>query len=294
MTDVTENRTSQRAAYLIGFTSETHVHVGAGQSSGALDLPVARERTTHYPFVPGSGVKGAMRVWSGEHFAEPLTNTLFGEETGVGSSDDGASTKAGLLLWSDAKLFLLPVRSTTSSYRLVTCQDLVNRLRRDRRRAGLPAKAPAADPVKAGEALGHGPGEWIGLEEREFKLNGPLKEDIVGEALPLVEGSFAKEDLDRRILQLNNDDFAWFARYALPVMARNRLTADKVVENGALWNEEALAPDTVLYLLLSERKAGFAAKIVETLLADQARYVQMGGNETIGHGWLRMTVVGGV
>jgi CRISPR-associated protein Cmr4 len=237
-------------------------------------------------------VKGAMRVWSGEHHEESLTKTLFGEEIG-GGSDDGASTKAGLLLWSDAKLLLLPVRSTTSSYRLVTCQDLINRLRRDRRRAGLPAKPPVADPVKAGEALGQGPGEWIGLEEREFRLKGPLKEDIVGEALPLVEGSYAKEDLDRRILQLNNDDFAWFARYALPVMARNKLTADKVVDGGALWNEEALAPDTVLYLHLSERKAGFASKIAETLRADQARYVQMGGNETIGQGWLRMNVVGG-
>ena len=45
---------------IIGLLAETYIHPGTGQSAGAIDLPVARERVTQYPFVPGSSMKGAL------------------------------------------------------------------------------------------------------------------------------------------------------------------------------------------------------------------------------------------
>ena len=45
---------------IVGLLAETSIHPGAGQSSGIIDLPVAREAATDYPFVPGSSVKGAL------------------------------------------------------------------------------------------------------------------------------------------------------------------------------------------------------------------------------------------
>src|SRR5208282_3302509 len=45
---------------IVGLVAETSIHPGAGQSSGIIDLPVAREAATDYPFVPGSSVKGAL------------------------------------------------------------------------------------------------------------------------------------------------------------------------------------------------------------------------------------------
>lgn len=291
----TANPRAVRSAHLIGLISETHVHVGVGQSSGALDLPVARERTTHFPFIPGSGVKGAMRMWALDPLGKDETKLLFGAEvTDATERDDGASTQAGLLLWSDVRLLLLPVRATTRSFRLVTCPALINRLRRDRRRAGLGTRAPDLVGPPEGKCFSAGDDDWIGLEEREFRHAGPLPEGIVAEVADLVADSFESGALGDRLVVLHDDDFTWFARYGLPVLARNRLGEDKTVKTGALWNEEALAPDTVLYMLLSERKTGVAGRVVELLKDDNsARYVQMGGNETIGQGWLRMTLVEG-
>ena len=37
------------------------LHVGTGQSIGAIDLPIARSRATNLPLVPGSALKGVLR-----------------------------------------------------------------------------------------------------------------------------------------------------------------------------------------------------------------------------------------
>ena len=45
--------------------AETSVHVGGGDSVGAIDLAIAREKYTDFPFIPSSGVKGAVRdIWT--------------------------------------------------------------------------------------------------------------------------------------------------------------------------------------------------------------------------------------
>ena len=43
---------------LYGLLAETSIHPGAGQSSGFVDLPVAREAATDYPVIVGSSLKG--------------------------------------------------------------------------------------------------------------------------------------------------------------------------------------------------------------------------------------------
>jgi CRISPR-associated protein Cmr4 len=53
-------------AILIGMLAETFIHPGTGQVISAIDLPVARERTTDYPFIPGSGKKGGWKSWAKE------------------------------------------------------------------------------------------------------------------------------------------------------------------------------------------------------------------------------------
>ncbi|HEY7420145.1 MAG TPA: RAMP superfamily CRISPR-associated protein, partial [Ktedonobacteraceae bacterium] len=38
------------------------LHAGTGQGAGVIDLPVAREKATNIPFLPGSSLKGALRT----------------------------------------------------------------------------------------------------------------------------------------------------------------------------------------------------------------------------------------
>lgn len=265
----------------LGLVAETHVHVGIGQSVEGIDLPIARERTTHWPFVPGSGVKGAFRVWASEQAGTGNIDDLFGRT----DTADGNTGNAGMLMFSDAKLVLLPVRALNKAWRWVTSPGLLRRYQRDLARADLPATFSIPN-VEQGKWLGTGSG-WLGLEEREFEHAGAVDQPVV-EALQQLTGESAETIRDRLVI-LNDDDFVWFALYGVPVMARNALDENKRVRNGALWYEESLAPDSVLYILIGERGSNGSSAIGDLRKGlSAAPYIQMGGNETIGQGWFRM------
>ncbi|TMQ07372.1 MAG: type III-B CRISPR module RAMP protein Cmr4, partial [Deltaproteobacteria bacterium] len=117
-------------AIMIGFLAESSIHCGAGRSAGIIDLPVAREAATDYPFIAGSGVKGALRDRA-QRLGRGDTEALFGKHD-----------HAGKLLISDARLLLLPVRSLAGAYRWVTSPLLLERYRRDCARCGLPVAVP--------------------------------------------------------------------------------------------------------------------------------------------------------
>ena len=277
---------------IIVLSAETHIHSGVGQSTGALDLPVARERTTHYPFVPGSGVKGAMRVWASETRVG-LNNEidrLFGPE-GQSQSDSGTDAGAGQLLCSDARLLLLPVRCLSQAYKWVTCPAILKRFQRDCIRAGMTCsiKIPS---VREGKYLGKSTdNKWLALEEREVQFFGDVDPSVI-KTLSIAIGE-DEATLVERLAVIDDNAFTWFARFALPVMARNVLEADTKVSKN-LWYEESLAPESVMYILLAERRSNAVNSVLCAMENDGANYLQVGGNETVGQGWFRMTRFMGV
>jgi len=258
---------------LIGLLAETSIHPGAGQSSGIVDLPVAREAATDYPVIPGSSLKGALLSRARDENV-PELKRIFGE-----------ADNAGTLLVSDARLLLLPVRSLSSAYKWVTCPHLLERLHRDSRRAG-----EAGPWLK----LAIGPGQYLGadngrlfLEEREFEHDGDLARGMVELFSPLIAHEPAKMRLPTQLVVLNDDDFTWFARYGLAIQARNVLNvATKTSEN--LWCEETIPPDALFYTLLAERQPGAIDAIAK--LIQQRPWLQIGGNETVGMGWFAVAL----
>jgi CRISPR-associated protein Cmr4 len=277
--------TAANTGVIIRLLAETHIHVGVGQSSEAIDLPVAREKTTHFPFIPGSGVKGAFRVWANEKAGlQDEIDHLFGK--GVGKNgDEGLSESAGSILFSDARLLLLPVRSINAAYKWVTCPALLSRFNRDQERAGVTGAMFDVPTVTSNHYHGKSDGSKLGLEEREFDHAGEIDDSIIS----VLNGFGSLHALKERLVILSDDDFVWFARFALPVMARNKLDENKKVVGGALWYEESLPPDTVMYLVLSARKPGAWEQLVKPV-QESAQYIQMGGNETIGQGWFKLSV----
>lgn len=284
---------------VISLVAETSIHPGVGRSTGALDLPVARERTTHYPFVPGSGVKGAFRVWAGDRAGidEAQVKKLFGPK-GTSAEDSGSALHAGALLLSDARLLLLPVRCLSDAFKWVTCPAILQRFKRDCDRAGLKPGSFTLPVFKSGDTgfYGHsGNGSHLGLEEREFSRKGDIDDDV-RKAVKAVVATDLAGFVDERLVVLSDTDFTWFARYALPVMARNVLDDNKISIN--LWYEETLAPDTVMYAVLANRtkKNGEATAVsrVVAAIGDEGpgSYIQIGGNETIGQGWFKMRTLG--
>jgi CRISPR-associated protein Cmr4 len=266
---------------ILGPLAETYIHPGTGQAAGAIDLPVARERTTQYPFIPGSSMKGALLdAARGDGLDKDRLFRLFGKQE-----------NAGELLVSDARLLLLPVRSLTSPYVWLTCPYLVERFRRDMQRAGKGkvAAASGVEPSADSQALASGDGELF-LEERLFSIERPPPEDLVQAISALIAHSAALARLGKQLAVISDKAFSWFSQSALPVQARNVLDeATKTSKN--LWYEEALPPDTLMYFVLGERADGAAATLAAHLA--ERHYLQAGGNETVGQGWFAIRRVDG-
>lgn len=226
---------------ILGLLAETHLHPGAGQSEQAIDLPVARERTTDYPFIPGSGVKGALRDLAERKLgrADESIERVYGKADGAGD-----------LLVSDARLLLLPVRCLSRAYLWLTCPYLVERWRRDHERV-LGGPVPPLAMPDFGQADGApviycrgGGNQTLFLEERLFRRNGELPQGLVELIAPLIADQAARSRLAAQLALVADDEFGWFARFALPVHAHNVLDDNKTSIN--LWYEESLAPDTPL------------------------------------------------
>jgi CRISPR-associated protein Cmr4 len=266
---------------LLGLLAETSIHPGAGQSSGIVDLPVAREAATDYPVIPGSSLKGALlglarqRGSDGrERLGEPARNRIFGQ-----------SDNAGGLLVSDARLLLLPVRSLSTAYKWITCPHLLERYIRDQHRADKYPVTLNLMTIEHGKYLGANEDaneDMIFLEERQFEHSHQFPGGLIDMLKPLILHKDTCERLTRQLVLLNNDDFAWFARYGLAIQARNVLDPEKKTSNN-LWYEENIPTDALFYALIAERIED-AIGPVKSLFKDRP-YLQVGGNETVGMGW---------
>lgn len=263
---------------LLGLLAETFIHPGAGQTGGAIDLPVAREAATGYPFIAGSSMKGALR--DSVRLDEESRARVFGTQD-----------RAGALLVSDARLLLLPLRSLSSSYRWATCPHLLERFARDLRRTktGIaPADTPIVDQYRYLDAAGQQDTKLF-LEERSFaaqppsSASGPNLDGWTTSIAGLIQDAAARARLCRQLTVLDDRDFAWFARHGLPVQARNQLSEHKTSQN--LWYEEALPPDTLMYAMLAEHDSDSGAMSAMRTAFQRRSYLQVGGNETVGQGW---------
>lgn len=260
---------------VIGLLAETSIHPGAGQDTGFVDLPVARESATDYPVIVGSSLKGALRDWARQNELQNI-ESIFGKQDG-----------AGQLLIGDARLLLLPVRSLNRSYCWVTCPHLLERLERDLSRAQLPSFSNELS-INSGQFLGLGDKEpQLFLEEREFQRAGGIPEKVFNNIRCLIRHESTKKHLEDRLVVLHDDDFVWFARFGLAVQARNVLDEETKISKN-LWYEETIAPDSLFYSLWGERdQREGAEKALGVILKsfEKSPYLQVGANETVGQGW---------
>lgn len=262
------------------------LHPGVGQGVGAVDLPVAREKATGIPYLPGSSLKGVLRdearAWPKEEVA-----AVFGPET------EAAHEHAAALQVGDAKL-LLPVRSLYGLFAYATSPYLL----RFRREAELVGR-PAPEVPEPGEKALLAPksrlqeGGVLYLEDLDLPA-----EEL--EAVQAWENYLAPLDLpiQGRLAVLPDNVMAFLLETATEVVARIRLEDDrKTVAQGALWYEENLPAETLLYSLLRAERArngqdlsaeGVLAKVKGLL----ERPLQLGGKATVGRGLCRLVLWG--
>jgi CRISPR-associated protein Cmr4 len=273
---------NKMASRIIGLLTETSMHVGTGQTTGGIDLPVARERTTGYPVIFGSGLKGALRQRAEDTWGldEPKVKEIFGEPD-----------QAGAVSVTDARLLLLPVRSLQGPFRWVTCPYVLDRYRRDCRLGGTALEPFRLAGIAPGRALAADAGTLF-LEELTFEAERADLEALAREMGQLIFHPSLRERLLSVLTVVSDEDFGHLARFALPVNAHNVLNdTTKTSEN--LWYEETVPPETLFYALLLTRSADVRPLEYLVKLFEHYPYLQVGGNETVGQGWCVVSLVGG-
>lgn len=310
------NGTARR---LLGLLAETAIHAGVGVQVGVVDLPIQRERHTGWPTIYGSGLKGVLRDearpagWSAEEVI-----AVFGPEPDrpgeTREGQRGDERRAGVLAISDARILLFPVRAAGMAFAWITCPLALARLARDAEHAGLPAPPRVQGTPEAGKR-GLVVPAWPGRDRRafieEFVYDASPSEELqqlarwIGARLMPTGPAYAywRDQLPQALALLHDDDFTDFVRYATEIVTRVQLGESKTVKRGALWSEEHLPADTLLYAFVAAwRSDGAAPESVRTpealmrrleTLVDQRSVIQIGGKETVGRGFVALRLAGG-
>ncbi len=285
---------------------ETPLHAGAGRGLGAVDLPIQRERTTGYPIVQASSLKGVLRTEAkGRLPNNDEWLAIFGPETAH------ASDYAGALSTGDARILLLPVRSLAGVFAWTTSCDALARFLREAEMVGLKPgwqlpPAPGKDTALVnGTALLAG--NSVVLEEFSFTPDtgqAAMVKAIGGwlakNALPQTGYDYWKKALPDKLCILHEDAFRDFVLYGTEVQTHIKLDPDKkTVQSGALWTTESLPADSLLYapvMASPSRARGVdldGQAILQKVTSLGLTRAQLGGDETTGQGMVALTFVGG-
>jgi len=270
------------------------LHAGTGQAVDVIDLPVAREKTTGWPVIPGSSLKGILRDALDDNTGAALS--VFGPRN-PGSAGDSA----GLVSFGDARILSLPVRSYFGTFAWTTCPSVLLRFNRDLKAAGQndlrgfpTSMAMAAGHAASGSALLRNGKAYledldVGVEE---SIDATMLERL-GSMLftdPEWQNSFRE-----RFLLISDDLFTGFTETATEVCARIRLQEDsKTVQSGGLWYEEAVPSGTLFWSILVALPADKTrcSSLLAHIKPENIRTLQIGGNASVGRGLAQLHMLG--
>ena len=274
------------------------LHAGTGQGVGVIDLPIAREKATGLPILPGSSVKGVLRDACEDACEDDTTRkNVFGPDT------QNASDHAGSVQFSDQRLLLLPVRSLAGTFAWVTSPYVLQRLRRDAEAASVNELPEVPAPGEESCAVSETGcticvGDKVVLEDLDLSAE---PNGLVGQwATWLSEKVFSQDAemtamLTARLCVVRDDVLNFLLDTATEITARIRLQDDKkTVQKGGLWYEEALPTETVLVGLVVATHVKAAPEVVFTTVGGLVtKPLQFGGKATVGRGLCRLRMIGG-
>lgn len=269
------------------------LHAGTGQGVGVVDLPIAREKATNLPYLPGSSLKGVLRDAS----PRDQRNAIFGPET------TNADAYAGSVHFTDQRLLLMPIRSLRGTFAWVTSPLILRRFRRDVDMVQAKQQFPATIPTVPAEGC-------------LVTSTSVLVEDnntVTLEDIPLASQSHAQMNawatslaavlfpgdeewqaiFASRLCLVHDEVFGFLVETATEVVARIALEEEtKTVKKGALWYEESLPAESVLSgLVIASPVKADAETVFQTIGKLIAKPLQLGGNATVGRGLCQLKMV---
>jgi CRISPR-associated protein Cmr4 len=278
--------------YQYHLVSHTILHCGSGQSVGIVDQPIIRERATNLPIVPGATIRGVLRAYLNSTNGE-LTNSLFGRE-----AKDGSDDFAGALSLTDAHLLILPVRSLYGIVAYVTCPFILKRYKKELNES---LNIPAQSVKKAciGENNQNVASDKVVFEDLDIETTQCQDAQQWAERISktvYANDESAQKDFQQHFVILPDDVFAYLAETATEIRTRIRMNQESgVVDKGALWTEENLPAECVLWGSYSfnesmkNYQSGHAPQFKQQV---HLALLQMGGNAGVGSGLVQLMIQG--
>lgn len=276
------------------FHLHTHsaLHCGTGQSAGIVDLPIARDRATGLPLVPGSSLRGVLRKDISTASVD-LAKHLFGPR------DIAANTEsfAGALSIGDANLLILPVRSLAGIVAYATCPFILKQYSRDIKRSSKQSLGiPTVDDNKAlcaNNNQNQMETNKLILEDLDIDVQEDSKTQAWANYIANQVSTDSKDDFTQRFIILSDNLFSYLSDTATEIRTRIRINEETgVVKQGALWTEENLPSGAILWGVYSvtdsmPSKNSNLEPLKKDALLDRINnnyLLQLGGNAGIGRG----------
>lgn len=299
---------------------ETPLHVGSGTDLGIIDMPIQRERHTSFPKIEASGLKGAIRK-SFKDLAKDETNEKypnFKKDIDLAFGPETGDESAGSLGFIDAHVLLFPVKSAKGIFAWITCPEVLNTFNQildlSYRIKNFPATPEERTCTENCQLLIKD--DKIVLEEytvivKKDEKCTKLSKWFSDKILPNTDVyKYAKEKMKKDIVVLSDNDFKDFVNLSTEVITRTKIDDKKgVVQPGALFTEEYLPVETILYSLAltapifkksDKDKYDFKKTdikneedlVMEFFKENLPKVIQIGGNATIGKGIVRTRIWG--
>ena len=265
---------------VLGLYAVSQIHAGAGSDTGIVDLPIQRERITGYPII--RGVKGAFR-----HQVKLDKNTI---KDIFGPEQSESSDHAGAISFSEARILLFPVRGLKEPFYYVTCPQVLKRFRRD---SEMEFDIPQFENNDESYIYG-GNNEDIHLEGIKIHTKEWSDDGLWNAIKGLIPSDFA-DDVKKRLVIVSDELFGYLVRTTTEVVPRIKIDEEKgTVKQGALWYEEYLPMDSVMYVVLRDRELGRAKykNLMEVLVkAIDGKTITLGGKVGVGGGFMVVKAV---
>ena len=226
----------------------TPLHVGAGRGLGYIDMPIVREKVTNWPYIPGSSIKGVIADYFGasdDDARKKEENRHLKAAFGTSGSDNECA--AGALVFTDANILCLPVRSFYGTFAWVTSPFC---LRRSKTNINLPKFPDDTDAFTTEATRLTGNDGKIYLEDLDINAQknseaGKIAQDIA--ASLFSENREWQKIFAERFTIVSDDLFTFLCESGTEVNAHIRIDSKTgIVKEGALWYEEALPVESIL------------------------------------------------
>jgi len=278
---------------MCSFYAVSPMHAGSGSATGAVDLPIQRERHTQWPHVQASAVKGAMRAHFRNYANEKESiNQIFGSDTQDQKYPGAGDGIPGAISVSDAKLLAFPVRSNIAPFVSVTSPGVLKRLQSDLKMTGIDKDFSLPEFPEKDKAVS------INFTPEHDRI---VLEDALVTTTARADIPFLKEKLGdvERLLLISDAMFDHIVTTCTEVQTQIKINHEKgTAQDGALRYEELLPCDTAMYSIVHYSCQNFEtpiqAEIIQTFVQENiVDFIQIGGDETLGRGICRISWING-